>query len=283
MLGRFLAASRARLREVAAQSGVRRLVNLAGCPAGQSRAWGHRRIRVDHLHPALRVRLSAPCSGHEPPLWGRNDGPMSAREVKHHTARETTTKCEFRARGDDVEERIVVGRSSIVVITLRVMSRHAEREANSVFEARSQAFLQREANSVFEARSQAFLQPCTAVEDQDAERVDLGVVDWMGRFPGRFPDIHFEGDSQTSICAVRLSYSRPDPESMGVCAPIFAVRAVGGGVRAFVASSRPWIVSRSRSNATRDGLRRVPLNLRGEPSPLEAAAQPVGVLQAAHR
>ena len=34
MLGRFLAASRARLREVAARLGVRRLVNLAGCPAG---------------------------------------------------------------------------------------------------------------------------------------------------------------------------------------------------------------------------------------------------------
>ena len=34
LLGRFLAASRARLREVAAKLGVRRLVNLAGCPAG---------------------------------------------------------------------------------------------------------------------------------------------------------------------------------------------------------------------------------------------------------
>jgi hypothetical protein len=34
LLGRFLAASRARLRSVAAQLGVQRLVNLAGCPAG---------------------------------------------------------------------------------------------------------------------------------------------------------------------------------------------------------------------------------------------------------
>jgi hypothetical protein len=33
LVGRFLAASRARLRRVAAQLGVQRLVNLAGCPA----------------------------------------------------------------------------------------------------------------------------------------------------------------------------------------------------------------------------------------------------------
>jgi hypothetical protein len=34
LVGRFLAASRARLREVAARLGVRRLANLAGCAAG---------------------------------------------------------------------------------------------------------------------------------------------------------------------------------------------------------------------------------------------------------
>ena len=33
MLGRFFAASRERLREVAARLGVRHLANLAGCPA----------------------------------------------------------------------------------------------------------------------------------------------------------------------------------------------------------------------------------------------------------
>jgi hypothetical protein len=38
-------------------------------------------------------------------------------------------------RGDDVEERILVGPSAIVVITLRVMSRHAQRDDYSVPEA----------------------------------------------------------------------------------------------------------------------------------------------------
>ena len=33
LLGRFFAASRARLREVAARLGVRQVVNLGGCPA----------------------------------------------------------------------------------------------------------------------------------------------------------------------------------------------------------------------------------------------------------
>jgi hypothetical protein len=37
--------------------------------------------------------------------------------------------------GDDIEKGVVVARSAIVVITLRVMSRHARREADRVFEA----------------------------------------------------------------------------------------------------------------------------------------------------
>jgi hypothetical protein len=68
---------------------------------------------------------------------------------------------EYRGRGDDVEERIVVGWSAIVVITLRVMSRHAERDANRTFEP----------------RSQSFLLACTPVEVHDAERIDLGLAD----------------------------------------------------------------------------------------------------------
>jgi hypothetical protein len=37
------------------------------------------------------------------------------------------------------------------------------------------------------------------------------------------------------------------------------------------------------TNVTLDGLRRVSMNLRDETSPLEAAAKPLGVLQAASR
>jgi hypothetical protein len=67
----------------------------------------------------------------------------------------------FGFRRDDVEERIVVGRSPIVVITLRVISRHAQRDANRAFEA----------------QSRSFLLACTPVENQHDERFDLGVDD----------------------------------------------------------------------------------------------------------